>query len=296
MTYSITVRQSNAAKKSPTYAALQKHFAGLVHIGGIGRYFEFEPEPAAPGGNLQAAYMLFGASGLIGRGFYLYVEKGGVYEVTTPLPTTVHDLEDMFTFTGMLAKLLGAKTVEDKQGAYPRAMLPNLYPDLLKNNLEMLRSYAINRPGFTVSGVRLPVVVPNSVCGRIGAVPPANGERFFTSYLNEKQLVHYDYLKPEFSRDAITNQPRGRYQLWEGRSYIAPKRPFIPYGPNPFDTEPIENWQVALVSAQLGTLGALPYSVFLQRLSPYEQREFDEKYFILNALDLRRLQEILEGN
>ncbi len=296
MTYSITISPGDRrAKNMLDHASLQKQFGSLVHVGGLGRFFEFEAQAAPAGDTLEAAYLLYGKKGLIGRGFYLYIEKGyTALEVTTPMPTTAHDLEDMFTFTGMLASYVAAKEVRDTSGTYPRAALPSLFTDIAKNNLNMLHYQAANQPGFTVSGVRFPLLIPESVCGRIAGVPPLNGERFFAAYLDDKQRLRTEYLRPSFYRGA-DGAPRGRYEIADGRAYIAPKYAFVPYGPVPFDGEPLVGWQAVLLSEQAGVLGTLPYETFMERLNAAEQQIFDDKYIILNALSPRRMQEILEG-
>lgn len=297
MTYSITIRQKGGLfKNAPDLAALKKQFSSAFHIGGIGRYFEFLDEPGAPGEGLQAAYMLYGTGSPLGRGFYLYIhEDFAAFEVTTPMPTTAHDMVDMFTFAEHLAKYLGAKTVEDEFGTYPLTALPSLYPDILRKNLEGLKSYAISRPGFSVSGVRFPVQVPSIVCGRIGGVPLQGGEKFFSACLDESQRTDIDYLTPDFYRDETTGEALGRYAIREDHSVIIPKTPFIPYGPAPFGEEPVAAWQAALVTDQLGTLGSLPYGLFLERLGDTDTRDFDDRHYVLHALSLNRLQQILEG-
>ena len=296
MAYSIFIRQKNGNfKTTPDYAALQKQFTGVVKIGGIGRYFDFEPKPGPPEENWQAAYMLYGVGSPLGRGFYLYVEKDyASFEIATALPTTTHDLEDMFIFAEQLAKFLGQKEVHDSSGTYPRAFLPKLYPEVLKNNLEMLKSQAISRPGFTVSGVRYPVQIPNLMCGRIAGVPLQNAAQFFSACLEDKQRLDVEYLKPTFYRDEATGEARGRYDIREDTGYILPRHPFIPYGPSPFAGEEITGWQMSLVSTQLGPLGTLPPGVFLERLTKHEQRDFDERHIVMLPLRLQRLQQILE--
>lgn len=297
MSYSIFINQKGGfAKKMPDFAALQKQFGAALKIGGIGQYFDFVPHPASPGDNLQAAYMLYGANGPLGRGFYLHVLKDFEgFEVTISLPTTIHDLEDMFIFAEQLAKFLGQKEVQDKDGTYPATFLPKLYPEVLRHNLEVLKSRAISKPGFIVSGVRYPVRVQESVCARIATVPPQNAGQFFSACLADKQRLDIEYLKPVLCKEPAGGKVTGQYCIEEETSYILPKTPFLPYGPNPFEGEEIANWHISFVSAQKDVLGTMPHNDFLQRLAKHEQRDFDEMHFVLVPLSLRRFQEILQN-
>lgn len=298
MTYSLSVKQKGGFfKTTPDFATLQKQFGATFYIGGIGQYFNFVDKPAPPSDGMEAEYMLYGRTAPLGRGFYLYIEKGfASFEVTTALPTTKTDLEDMFAFAGALSKYLGEKDICDDTGCFKRSHLPVIYPTVLNNNYELLKSYAISRPGFSVSGVRFPLHLSTLLCGRIGGVPPENGEKFFSSFLNENQALNLEYLTPSFYRDDASDEARGRYDIREETGYLIPKKPFIPYGPNPFGNEPVEGWQVSLMSDKLGVLGTLPYGVFVERLETHEKRDFDEKHYILHALSMRRMQDIIQGS
>lgn len=297
MALSITVHQkNNLFKQRLDLPTLQKQFGAAVKFGGIGPYFSFLPEVQPPSQGMEAEYMLRGVSGPLGRGFYLYITKGfASFEVTTALPTTTHDLEDMFTFIGLLANFLGEKTVQDENGvATPRSALPTLYAEVLKRNEELLKSVAAGRPGFAVSCIKYPLQLPQALCRRIASVPPLNGEKFFSAYLSEKQAGDYYYLKPLFSRDEA-GAPVATYTLTEGVDTIIPLEPFIPYGPSPYPNEVIAQWQVSMTALQLGLLGRLPYATFLQRLEENEQRPFDEMHVILRGLSLKRMQQLLGG-
>lgn len=298
MTYSITIHQkSGIFKNTPDFATLKRNFSGSLYWGGTGRYLQFQDEPGQPGEGLLASYMLYGRGSPLGRGFFLDIaEDYARFEVTTPLPTTAHDLVDMFAFAEQLAKYLGVKEVSDKFGSYPRAALPSLYPDVLQKNLDTLKSHAISRPGFSVSGVRFPVQVSSRVCGRIAGVPLQGGEKFFSALLDETQRVDWNYLLPDFYREEATGDTMGRYSIEEGRGVVIPKTPYVPFGPIPFGEGQVAGWVAALVSSRLGTLGALPYGVFLERLTSGEKSDLDERHYLMRPLSLPRLQEILEGS
>ena len=296
MTYSIAIHQKGGIlKNTPDFAALKRHFSGSLYWGGMGRYLQFQDEPGQPGEGMRASYMLYGKGSPLGRGFFLDIaEDFDRFEVTTPLPTTAHDLVDMFVFAEQLAKYLGVKEVSDKFGSYPRAAMPSLYPDVLQKNLDTLKSHAISRPGFSVSGVRFPVQVGNQVCARIAGVPLQGGEKFFSALLDEKQRVDWSYLLPDFYQEEATGDTMGRYSIEEECGVVIPKTPYVPYGPTPFGKAQVTGWMAALVSSRLGTLGALPYAVFLERLTDGEKSDLDDRHYLMRPLSLPRLQEILE--
>ncbi len=291
-------QKSSLFKTKPDIAMLSKQLGGFAHIGGIDDFYIFRPE-AKPPSTAGAEYMLYGSSSSYGRGFYLYIDKTyAEFKLVCPLPTTTHDLEDYFTALGTLAKFLGVREVQHEDGrSAPQAALPTMFAEAKAANFEQLRSTAVAKTdGFTVSGVKMPLFIPAAVCERIAAVPAEAGEKYFAAYLAEKQLGDYYYMKPRFftndSGEAIVG-----YALTEDVPSIIPKRPFIPYGPNPFSVDvPAENWLISFVPQKIEALGTLNYTTFLSRLTDKEKKEFDDNHYLIMGLRLPRMQAILQGD
>ncbi len=297
MTYRLLIHQKNGLfKHSLTFAQLQKQFGGSFRIGGIGPFFGFEPTPQKPDDNHEASYMLHGLNTALGRGFYLFVgKKFSSYELIIPLPTTKDDLQDMFSFAGTLAHYLEADTVEDSRGErISRAGLFVLYPHIAQHNAEVLKSYATVHDDFSVSGIKYPLKVPATLCKRMASAPPEHAERFFAAWLSETQAVDYVYMKPFLCYNEH-KEPCAFYTLHEGDITIIPKKPFLPYGPNPFSVPFPSLCYVEIMSASIGLLGIITYDEFLSRLNEDELKEFDDEHYILRTVYLRRLQELAEN-
>lgn len=298
MSVSFTIHQKGGLFKARMeLPELTRLLGSVVNIGGIGAFFIFREKPQPQPGQKETAYMMYGNRGMLGRGFYLYIDAShSSYRLQCPLPTTTADLEDFFTVAGTLAKQLDAKALRKDDGEeIARAALPAIFAEVRKHNYELLQSYATTRPGFSVSGVRMPFFIPESLCQRITSVPAAGGEKYFAAYLAEKQAMDYYYLKPIFHTDD-KGEPFAAYALTEGVHTVIPKTPFIPYGESPFGSREIATWLVSLVPLKIEVLGTLPYQHFLQRLDPSTLKEFDPNHYYLPGLSLRQMQAILEEN
>lgn len=287
--------KSRLAKQKPDIAFFRKKFSPAYQIGGVGPYFSFLPEPEAPPADSSGEYMVF-AGGPLGRGFYMSVDKDyHALRLTSPTPTTLHDLEGMVAFSATLAELLQADEVEcDGLGPVRVPMLVKVFPQLKAENCQLLQNQAINRPGFVVSGVRYPLGMPGSLCERIAKVPPESGALYFSDYLAEKQALARAYLAPQLYRGE-DGAVAARYVLNENVATIVPDTPFIPYGASPFGDEPVQAWHIILNSAQAGPLGSLPYAEFLARLGERDLTDFDDVHHVLRPLSVARMQEILKG-
>lgn len=297
MSFTITITQAGRlGKLKPSLADLRKKFGTPYMIGGVGPYFTFQPEAAAPPPGGGAQYMIFGQAGMLGRGFYLMIDaEYSTFQLASQLPTTIHDLEDMVAFAASLAGLLGVdKLVCDDLGEMKVSGLAAAFPEIRLNNCTLLQRRAIEEPGFMVSGVRFPLAIPPAVCTRLAGLPPEKGELFFSDYLADKQRRPYEYMAPQLVRQAEDAPVVAHYSLLEDFATLIPKTPFVPFGASPFGDAPVAEWQVHLMSAKGRELGALPWAAFRQRLHERELTDFDAHYDILRALSQQRLLELLQ--
>lgn len=298
MAYTLIIQQKGGLFKStPNLAVFQKQFGGFLQFGGIGSFGQFLPQPGPPAENREAEYMLYSKESPLGRGFYLYIDKGFTrFEITTPLPTTRHDLEDMFAFAGALAKHLRGNELSDHTGTFNRAYLPTIFSSVLESNLDLLYQAVVAKKDFHVSGVQYPLWIPETLVTRMQNVPPVNGEQYFSAYLSEKQNFIYTYLAPELTIDEETQQPVARYTIQEAVPYIMPREPFIPSEAGPFAQDDISRWEIVFKRLSSGVpIGTISYQDCLDRMIRAEKQEHDEKHFIMSGLSLPRIKEIIEG-
>lgn len=295
MSFTITIPQTGLHRQKPDLATLQKAFGSAYHIGGAGPFGSFAPQPAAPPENMEALYMLYGAGKApLGRGFFLSVQKGfAAFELGCALPATEHDLQDLFTFAGLLAGQYGLKDLVCDGQPTAAARLVAAYPAASAANALTLQSMAASKPGFTVSGVRFPVTLTEKLCQRITALPADKCGIFYQSYLNEKQAMDLYYMEPSFSQDDA-GQTTALYTLPAGRPCIIPVQPCVPYGPAPFGGAPVQAWTVELLADGIA-LGRVPYQTLLDALTEEDTKEFDPRHLVLRSFSRRRMQELLEA-
>ncbi|MGD9559370.1 MAG: DUF4299 family protein [Oscillospiraceae bacterium] len=297
MSVTFTVSQGGKLMKTkPSLAFLQKKFGSAYQIGGIGPALNFQAKPGAAPDGCEAAYMVYSAAdNRLGRGFTLFVDKGySAFRLESPVPTTIHDLEDMVAFAGILAGLVEVDRVHcGELGAVRAAGLARVFPAVRAANCAILKSYAIDRPGFMVSGVLYPLKIPESLCRRMADLPAENGALYFADYLAEKQWPARAYLAPTFHRNAADGTVAGTYTLLEDTAFVIPKTPFIPFDASPFAGEAVATWAVELLSNHLGVIGSMGYEGFLSRLDAREVTDFDELHYLLRALPLQRMRALL---
>lgn len=283
--------------KRPDFARLQKIFAPICHVGSVGPNFSFSSAPPETSPETDTAYMLYGKRHPLGRGFTLFIDPSfALFRIVTPLPTTGHDLEDVFAATELLGLHLDAADfLTDERQSFPLEGISVFCEEMKSDNSLMIKDFADERPGFAVSGVKYPLHMTEAFCGQLAAMDPASAELAFSDCLAKKQQADYYYLNPNYYRNTDTGAPMAIYALSEGVDSIIPKEPFIPYGAGPFGEDTaIENWQIALIqnSTETEVLGTLPYSGFLAALRDGEREEFDDVHYLLHALSLSRLQEL----
>lgn len=300
MFLTLTISQGGKLiKAKPDLPTLRKKYGAAYLIGGLGPYQNFLPQPAPPPEGCEAVYMVYSPTGnRLGRGFTLRVDKGfAAFRIQSPLPTTIHDLEDMVTFAGILAGIVGVEKV-DCEGVGPvrASALAMVFPQIRQANCELLKTCAIDRPGFMVSGVRFPLQIPPTLCQRIAGLPAENGALYFADYLAEKQWKPGSYLFPQLQPGAEDGQRTAVYTLQEDAATLIPKEPFIPLQATPATEAAPTHWNIILTSNHLGVLGTLPYATFFARLLPRELTEFDALHFMLRPLSLSRIKEILSGD
>lgn len=297
MAFSLFIKQSGLFKKKLDAAELRKQLGGAVHVGGIGNFSIFADEPDPPAENGDVAFMLYGRTGPIGRGFTLHAQGGfATVELCCPLPTTTHDLQDFFLVAGLLAKYFGAKELYTEDGgAIHQAALTARFAELREENGHLLKNFVAGRKdGLAVAGVFMPLYLPESLCRHIEGVPPENAEVFFSAYLDEKQGSDYYYMKPLFYHKE-DGTPFAGYALTESVPSIIPRQPFVPYPPSPVQEAEVSEWLLVMVAQQGGSIGRLPYQNFIERLEPGEYQDFDDKHYLLKGLSQRRMRAILEG-
>lgn len=297
MSYSLKIKPKGALFRTRLdAAALRKQFGRAYHIGGVGDFGSYMAEPAPPDDTGTQLFMVYAAREQLGRGFYLSVDKNGVCELITPLPTTGHDLEDLFTFAGVLARVLGAGEVEATGGhKVSYASLLALYSELMEHNAELLKSQAITQAEpLVVSTIKLPLTLPQKLCGRISMLPPEHGLTFFSSYLAEKQQMEFTYLRP-YPAEGPEGAGTGVYVVGEDEPLVLPVTPFIPPGPSPFGGVVPTRWEVRLVPRTVNMLGSLPYADFYSFLEEHELlRDYDDHHRLIHGLHLRRMKAMLE--
>lgn len=297
MSISLTIHQKGTfAKQRPAPEALRRQFDAAVHLGALGLYGTFQPQLPTPAADGSFAYKLTGKAGVLGRGFSLTIDKAyTAFTVCLPLPATAQDLEDFFTFVGLLASFLHVKEVENTQGGtLPRAALPALYAEAQQQNREALYTLAAEHPGTILPCVRMPLRIPETLCRRITSVPPQAGEKYFSAYLSEKQARDHYYMMPQPCRPA-QGAPYFAYTLPEGAATILQKQPMVPVGPSPLGDAAPERWEVVLEGTQVGQMGTLSYAQFLQALPEEWLNEFDEDHYWMRGLTLKKMQTLLEG-
>lgn len=291
----ILKNQGPLVKNAGELETLLRQFSNALQFGGIGPFFSFSsPPPAALPGN-DTGYMVQGKSSPPGRGFKMVVQAGyTAVELSSPLPTTIHDLQDMFTFAGTLANRLNIDTIENSQGdSLPRAGLPALFTQMAGENHQILMDKAKAQTEMAVTGIRYPIYLPESLRQRIISMPLGIGEKYFSAYLGEKQTNQYPFLWPAFStEEGITT---GVFRLPEEVYHIVQVQPFVPVTIGPPPVETVDRWEIELVTANGTLVGRMAYEEFTARLQDKEWTEFDEKYKLLRGLTERRMQQILGG-
>lgn len=292
LSFTLTPKSGMFATK-PTIEELKKQFVTALQIGGRGIYDSFTPFAGTPRPENEAEYMLCGLAGVKkGRGFFLTVKKDfAQYEITVPTPTTRQDLENAFTFASTFAKWMGIKTLVHSSGdSVSGEALYTIFPDVLSQNNDLIKTCALKQPGFAVSTLLMPLQMPEKLCSRMAAVPPENSEIFFSSYLAQQQIAGYAYLAPQTK----PGQAAAGYILTDDENFIVQKQPFLPQIYPQYGEKPAADAMVTLQSASVGRLGSVPYDVFKSYLDGRELAEFDEWHWLLPSLSIKQLQDIIE--
>ncbi|MDL2327408.1 DUF4299 domain-containing protein [Ruminococcaceae bacterium OttesenSCG-928-A11] len=298
MSYSLTIRQKSTLFRTRLdLDTLRKHFGATYHIGSARTFFTYSDAPPTPGPAGEVTYMVYGGGSQLGRGFFVVCDQADTYEVTTPLPTTNHDLENLFAFAEALAALLDVRELEADHGrTVPRAGLAALFAEVRGQNAEVLRTFATTQKEPVVSGVRMPFYLTEALCRRIASVPPASGELYLSSYLAEKQALVNGWLSPVFAQNA-QGENTGTYTLIEDTPSVIPKEPFVPAGvAQPFGGAPVQRWQLVLAPRNGPPLGTVPYTELTAFLEDHDLlKAFDERHWLIRGLSLKRMTDLANG-
>jgi hypothetical protein len=247
-----------------------------------------------------STYVVFGITSPRARGFMLNYIKGSedeknCLELKIELPATVHDLQDMFAFAGLLANYVKSDGVINQNGETLQvAYLKQLYTEIAKSSNKLLHDYA-QKGSFYVNCLMLPLKIPENVCKRIANVPYEFGEKFFSSYLAEKQQQAFRYLAPEFVENKENGEVCAIFTINENEQVYLPKQAFIPINLPPFTGTQPSNWQIIFVTSNFRRLEKIDYNSFINGLQERAFLPFDDDNYILKNLSETRMQEIIDS-
>ncbi|MDL2254399.1 DUF4299 domain-containing protein [Ruminococcaceae bacterium OttesenSCG-928-I18] len=292
-------QQLGAGPKRVDYPLLQQLLGSLCEVGSVGPNFSFSEAPPTAQEDGEMVYMLYGKQKPLGRGFCLFVSQDqNLLRFVTPLPTTGHDLDDVFAAAEQMGYYLGLQEfLTEERQSFPVEGTAIFREEMKSDNCMMIKDFADERPGFAVSGVKFPLHMTEAFCLQLAGLDLIASERAFSECLAQKQQPNYYYLNPNYYRNTDTGEAIAVYALSEGVDSIIPKQPFIPYGAGPFGESTIDSWKVALIqNGELAeVLGTVPYTEFLDALTEEEKEEFDDVHYLLHGLPLQRLQELAAG-
>ncbi len=300
MSFTLMFEQDKESIQKPLdYPQLQQVLGSLCAVGSVGPNFCFSEDAPVPEKGNDTIYMLYGLGKPLGRGLTLFVSADKeMVRFVTPLPTTGHDLDDVFAAAETLGRYLGLRNfLTEERQSFPIDGASIFCDEIKSDNCMMVKDFADERPGFAVSGVRYPLHMTEAFCEQLVALDMPAAERSFSEYLAAKQQPGYYYLHPNYYRNTDTGEAIAVYALSEGVDSIIPKEPFIPYGTGPFGDDPVDSWTVALIQngGDTEVLGTVPYTDFLGALAQDEIEVFDDVHYLLHGLPLQRLQELAAG-